>query len=897
MDSKVLIAHCNDAGVHVKSSALASITPDERDQVLAYLKTLESEKTAEPDTDAPVREERTSDLKKIRAIKTATSGKSKKEDDAAAPDNSESANGTEVGDPQEQETSESEESTDSSDDRPDSIEPTGSDESQPAESIDSLRPDDYVPASGGGRRVSNIREMSPRSNLQERGEKPTRPKSKPKPKPSVALPNLAAPPVLKTDTTKKDKKDKEPAAQKPDIVFSSDILNSSAPLRDILEVQKKDEQKRKKGRGKDDAKDGPRERPMVGGGPLSNVRDRRSRRSRDSDGDDRRPSRMSTGTRSRKKNRGPIEYKSEADIEIPISVRAFAEALGRKQNEIMKILFQSGHMLTINDMLDEELALEVAMELGVELHVQEEETVEDVLENRMKMEEVDEGELAPRPPIVTVLGHVDHGKTTLVDRIRSSNVVAGEAGGITQHIAAYQVEHDGQKVTFVDTPGHAAFGEMRARGANVTDIIVLVVAADDGVMPQTEECISHAKAAGVPIVVAMNKIDLPDVNEQRVLQELSAHEILPSEWGGDVEVVRTSALEGIGIDELLETINLTAELHEYKADFDRPAHGVCLEAFRDEGRGPLAWLIVQQGTLRVGDIVLCGPSFGRIRAMYNDRDEELTEAGPSMPVKVAGLDTVPGAGDHFFIMEDIEEAREIAEKRQHKGRTEVLATRGGPKTLETILSQDGSTKELPLILKADTPGSIEALRSEIEKFEHDEVKTRILHEAVGGVNESDIYLASASGAVIVAFHVIAEDRAMALAEKEGVEIRRYSIIYEVTKDIRDALEGMLAPEKVEVATGRAIVLRTFDISRFGRIAGCRVLNGTIERNSRIHVIRDQTILNNYPIASLKREKDDAKEVREGMECGIRLDGFNDVKEGDLLEAFRIDEIKRTLDGK
>jgi translation initiation factor IF-2 len=439
---------------------------------------------------------------------------------------------------------------------------------------------------------------------------------------------------------------------------------------------------------------------------------------------------------------------------------------------------------------------------------------------------------------------------------------------------------------------------MRARGAGVTDIVVLVVAADDGVMPQTVECISHARAAGVPIVVAMNKIDQPDANEQKVLQDLAQHNILPAEWGGDVEVIRTSAVTGQGLDNLLETLLLTAELNEYKSDPNRDAIGVCLEAFMDENRGVIAWLIVQQGTLRIGDVVLCGKTYGRIRAIYNDRNEELDAAPPSTPVKVTGLNVVPGAGDRFFVMTDIEDARAAAGQRHHRGRTESLARRsGGPRTLDDILSEarGGKVQDLPLIVKADTPGSLEALRGELEKLEHPEVRVQIVHEAVGGVNESDVSLASASGAIIIAFHVVPEDRAAELADREGVEIRRYRIIYEVTDQIKRSLEGLLEPEKVEVMTGRALVLQTFKISRFGVIAGCRILNGTIERSNRVHVIRDQTVINDYNIGSLRREKDDVREVREGMECGIRLEGFNDVKEGDLFEAFRIDHVKRTLD--
>jgi translation initiation factor IF-2 len=606
--------------------------------------------------------------------------------------------------------------------------------------------------------------------------------------------------------------------------------------------------------------------------------------------------RQAKKTRRRRRS-APAALKTNAQISFPVTVRALSETIGRPAKNIISILFKEGKMVTINDELTEEEALEVALELGVDLEIKRSRDIEEELLASLDHED-DEDTLQHRPPIITVLGHVDHGKTTLVDYIRSANVATGEAGGITQHIAAYQVELEGHKLTFVDTPGHAAFGEMRSRGANVTDIVVLVVAADDGVMPQTVECISHARNANVPIIVALNKSDLPGIDEQKVLQQLAQHDMLPAEWGGEIEVVRTSGATGTGVDKLLETILLTAELHELTANYERDALGVCLEGFRDEGRGALAWFVVQKGTLRIGDVVLCGNTYGRIRAMYDDRDNELTEAPPSTPVKVAGLTDVPGAGDHFFVMKDIEEARSTAENREHLGRSESLSTRGKPRTLEDILSTprgDNEVQELPLILKADTPGSMEALRSEIDKFEHPEVKVSVVHEGIGGVNESDIYLASAAGAIIIAFHVIAEDRAQTLAERESVDIRRYSIIYEVTQDIKLALQGMLKPERVEVATGRAIVLRTFSISRTGTIAGCRVLKGTIARDNRVHLIRDQKVMNAYGIASLKREKDDAKEVREGMECGIRLEGFNDIKEGDLLEAFRIDEIKRTLE--
>ncbi|GIS59280.1 MAG: hypothetical protein CM1200mP2_15050 [Planctomycetaceae bacterium] len=570
--------------------------------------------------------------------------------------------------------------------------------------------------------------------------------------------------------------------------------------------------------------------------------------------------------------------------------------MGRPAKSLISVLFQQGRMASINDAIDEETAQEIALELEVELTIKRPRDLEAELVASLEVEEDPDG-LELRPPIVTILGHVDHGKTTLLDAIRSTNVVDGEAGGITQHIAAYQVLRNDRLITFVDTPGHAAFGEMRARGANVTDIVVLVVAADDGVMPQTVECISHARAAGVPVIVALNKTDLPESNIDKILADLAANEMIPVEWGGDVEVVRTSALKGDGVDDLLETILLTAELHELKANAERNATGLCLEAFRDEGRGSLAWLIVQTGTLSKGDVIVCGAGYGRVRAIYNDRDELIEEAGPSTPVRIAGLDQVPGAGDHFHVLDGLDQARDVAELRRERGRTETLLASGRPKTMEEILeaARAGEAQDLPLILKADTPGSIEALRGELGRFEHPEVRVQVLHHGVGGVNESDVMLAVASGAIIIAFHVVPDENARLLADAESVDVRRYDVIYEVVDHIKAALEGLLAPEEVEVSTGRAVVLQTFHISRYGTIAGSRVLNGTIGRNDRIRVIRNQTVLNDYPIASLRNEKDDVREVRRGMECGIRLDGFNDIKEGDELQAFRIDQVKRTLE--
>jgi translation initiation factor IF-2 len=910
LDSKDLIQHCNDAGIPVKNSALASITPAERDVLLDYLKSIKaSGKPAQAAAvPVPVRESAGDVGGKVRKIRTLgplgkalRRGREDEEDAVVATESAVDEFESEALAEEEPQPSaavaeaapqEVEPPAPAADDQAAAAEKLAPAEDvaeaeaeEPdadqggSEAVKGISRDDYV--GPGGSNTSTIREMKPRATIRDSGGKSRRERKS-------SLPTIAPLPNFKPPTPGAGKG--EVKAQKPDMPLTADILNQS-PLANIL---KKNAETKKR----TDREETPEKRPArTGRIGLDDVRNQRRRRQRDRGDDERDVARIRVGRRPKRRS-GPVDLKTAATVEVPTTVKLLSAELGRPAKDIQSVLFRSGRMVTINQVLEEDDVLEIGMELGVDITIQREEDFEDALTARLEDQEVpDWATVAERPPVVTILGHVDHGKTTLLDTIRHANVAAGEAGGITQHISSYQVEHNGKKITFVDTPGHEAFGEMRARGANVTDIIVLVVAADDGVMPQTAECISHAKAAGVPLIVAMNKIDLPDINEQRILTELSQRDVLPIEWGGDIEVVRVSALKGTGIDDLLETILITAEINELKGPVDTPAVGACLEAFRDEGRGPVAWLIVRNGTLRVGDIVLCGPAHGRIRAIYNDRDESLQEAPPSTPIRVSGLDEVPGAGDHFFVMDDLDAAREAAEARADRGRDAVLSRRGGPVTLEEILSGaagGGAVRELPLIVKADSPGSLEAIRSELGKFEHAEVRVKILHEGVGGVNESDVYLASSAGAIIVAFHVIADDKAQSLAEREGVEVRRYNIIYELTEHIRLALEGLLRPERVEVATGRALVLQTFSISRYGTIAGCRVLNGTIERNNRVHVIRDQKILNDYAIASLKREKDDVRDVREGFECGIRLEGFNDVKEGDLLESYRIDEIKRTL---
>ncbi len=591
--------------------------------------------------------------------------------------------------------------------------------------------------------------------------------------------------------------------------------------------------------------------------------------------------------------------KGKLVVELPCTVRSFCEACGIPVKSALTKLLQLGQMTNVAANLDPDLAELLAAELGLDVELRRPVPVEDAVISALESLEDPPESLQPRPPVITFLGHVDHGKTSLLDRILDLHVAAGEKGGITQHIRAYQIEKQGRPISFVDTPGHEAFTEMRARGANVTDIAVLVVAADDGVMPQTEEAISHARAAGVPIVVALNKIDLPSANPDRVYQQLAAAELLPTEWGGDVEVVKTSAATGAGIDELLETLLTVAELHDLRANPNRPALGVCLETSLSEGRGVEAKLLVQKGTLKVGDVVVCGAAYGRVKALYDTLQtrKRLAAAGPSTPVTVTGLDQPPNAGDRFYVLDDIAQARQVAEAHQAKARAIELSGTRAHVTLENLferLGQMDKVQTLNIIIRADVRGSIEAIRKELGKLEHPEVQVKVLQAAVGGITEADVHLADASDAIIVGFNVAPDEKARELAEQRGVQIRRYDIIYQLTQDLKDALEGMLRPEKQEKDLGRALVQRVFRISRVGAVAGCRVLAGTITRDARMRIIRDSRVVGDYAIETLKREKDDVREVREGMECGIKLAGFDDVKEGDLLEAYKIEEIARTL---
>ena len=614
-----------------------------------------------------------------------------------------------------------------------------------------------------------------------------------------------------------------------------------------------------------------------------------------------------TRTLSRRKGTNTAApRKGKVVLELPCTVRTFSEAAGVSASRVQAELMNLGMMVTINQQIDLEHAELLLDILGVELEFKQQETLEVSLLAQLRDREDDPEDLEPRPPVVTFLGHVDHGKTSLLDSIIGIDVVSGEAGGITQHIRAYEIKKDGRSVSFVDTPGHEAFTEMRARGANVTDIAVLVVAADDGIMPQTEEAISHAKAAEVPIVVALNKIDLPGADPGKVMTQMTEYDLTPSEWGGDVEVVQTSAMTGAGIDTLLETLLTIADLHEYQANPSRPALGSCLESEQEGGRGVVAKLMVKNGTLNVGDVLVCGTSYGRVKAMYDTLKPrvKLKNAGPSIPVNITGLNEAPDAGESFYVLDDVAKAREIAEDRASRSREESLGDRGLPKiSFEEFQRRiaegrlEGEELELVtlnLIIRADVRGSIEAIEKELTKIDHPEIHIKVLHKAVGGVTVGDVHLASASQAVIIGFNVIPDENARMLAESRDVEIRRYDVIYKVTEDIKATLEGRLKPEERVIELGRALVKQLFPVGRAGNIAGCYVAQGSIERGCRMRVNRDGRTIGDYALDSLRRIKEDVKEVPRGMECGIKLAGFGDVKQDDILEAYKIEEVARTL---
>lgn len=583
--------------------------------------------------------------------------------------------------------------------------------------------------------------------------------------------------------------------------------------------------------------------------------------------------------------------KRHIKITIPdeITVGDLALKLKMTAAEVIKKLMALGIMATVNDVIDYDTAAIAASELGAKV---EKEVVVTIEERIIDDTEDTEENLEPRDPVVVVMGHVDHGKTSLLDAIRNTSVTETEAGGITQHIGAYRVNLNGQMITFLDTPGHAAFTSMRARGAMATDIAVLVVAADDGIMPQTIEAINHAKAAGVSVIVAINKMDKPDASPDRVLQQLTEYDLVPEEWGGDVICVPVSAKTHMGIDKLLESILLVAEMLELKANPNRAAKGIVIEAKLDKGRGPVATLLVQNGTLRTGDIVVAGTTVGRVRVMTNERGKKLEEAGPSVPVEVMGLDEVPTGGDKFDAVSDEKLARELVEQRKHEQKEEQFK-QFQKVTLDNLFSSinEGELKELNIIVKADVQGSVEAVRQSLEKLSNDEVKVKVIHGGVGAVSESDVMLAAASNAIIVGFNVRPDSVAESIAERDGVDMRMYRIIYDCIEEISDAIKGMLAPKYREVTLGKAEVRNVFKLSSAGMIAGSYVLDGKITRNSQIRVVRDGIVVSEDSIASLKRFKDDVKEVQSGYECGIGLEKFNDIKEGDILEAFVMEEYK------
>ncbi|HEV7225722.1 MAG TPA: translation initiation factor IF-2 [Pirellulales bacterium] len=871
LDSKVLVDLCAKAGVGGKGSALASLTDEEVVRIKAYV-----------------------------------SGGGSKPGKEAAPARPASAPATAVAE------------------------------------AGSLRRSDYIPPMGTvpgarppviGAKPPSLAPEAPKRSAAEGPKPPLRvgPAIRVAPLPTVQQP--VAPP--KAD---------EPAPQRPDIKLPPDAIRASkagsaTPLQSHI---KKQELKRKAeaaggvkpaGAGRPSGPGRPggpsvpppisesdrRDRSRRGKAPaaaagksdatMGTREDRQRNRKRTGGGPDR-PARVGPGgeeerplrrPRPRQKKSGvntAAPRKGHVVIQLPCNVRSFSASIGIPVPKVLSKLLGLGMMSGVTADLNAETIELLAAEFGAEVEVRHAFDLENQLLASIEEQQDAPEQLEPRPPVVTFLGHVDHGKTSLLDKIIGIDVASGESGGITQHIRAYRIDREGRPIAFVDTPGHEAFTEMRARGANVTDIAVLVVAADDGVMPQTEEAISHARAAGVPIVVALNKIDLPGINLDRIMQQLAANELLPTEWGGETELVKCSALTGQGIDDLLETLLTIAELHDYKANPHRHGRGTCLEAEIHEGRGVVAKLLVQSGSLKVGDVVVCGSSYGRVKAMYDTLKprETYEQVGPSTPVNVTGLDQAPGAGEHFYVLDDIGQARDIAEKRGTLSRRVALSGQWTHVTLETLHERLGGdeVQTLNLILRADTQGSIEAILKEFTKLQHPEVQIKILQKTVGGITEADVHLADASDAVIIGFNVVPDEGARSLAEQRGVQVRRYEIIYQVTDDLKLALEGMLKPEKRDVELGRALVQRTFAISRLGVIAGCRVLAGTIERNCRVRVIRENRILGEYPLESLKREKDDAREVREGFECGMKLRGFNDLKEGDVLEAYKVEEVARTL---
>ena len=588
-----------------------------------------------------------------------------------------------------------------------------------------------------------------------------------------------------------------------------------------------------------------------------------------------------------------IAKKTPLTVKIPdaIGVAELASRMKKTGAEVVKTLMKNGVMASLSDVIDFDTAAIIAEELGCKV---EKEVIVTIEERLIDTAEDKEEDLEPRAPVVVVMGHVDHGKTSLLDYIRNAHVAAGEAGGITQHIGAYQVNVQGKTITFLDTPGHEAFTAMRARGAMITDVAILVVAADDGIMPQTVESINHAKAAGIPIIVAINKMDKPEANPERIKQQLTEYELVPEEWGGETIICPISAKTGMGVDSLLEMVLLTAEMQELRANPDRSAHGAVIEARLDKGRGPVATLLVQNGTLHQGDVIIAGTAVGRVRAMTNARGQKLTEAGPSVPVEIIGMGEVPGAGDDFHAVADERMARELVEQRKQENKDRLNGPVGQKVTLEDLFSQiqQGEIKDLNIIVKADVQGSAEAVKSSLEKLSNEEVRVRVIHCAVGAINESDVMLAGTSGAIIVGFNVRPDNNARDSAARMNVDMRMYRVIYDCIEEIESAMKGMLAPKYKEVLLGHAEVREVYKITGAGMIAGCYVTDGRVARNAQIRLLRDNIVIHEGVLASLKRFKDDQKEVAQGYECGIGIEKYSDIKVGDVIECFNMEEIER-----
>ena len=672
---------------------------------------------------------------------------------------------------------------------------------------------------------------------------------------------------------------------------SEDYTDYNLSSRYALEAEDEEERRNEnRGRGKNKVAKAKKERDDVKG---SNKNERESNRKNQKDGKFGKGKNGKKGAALQQAFTKPVQVvKQDVVIGETITVAELANKMATKATEIIKAMMKMGEMVTINQVLDQETAQLVAEELGHKVILRNEnELEEEVLGDR----DVN-AEKVTRAPVVTIMGHVDHGKTSLLDYIRKAKVAAGEAGGITQHIGAYHVEmDDGKMITFLDTPGHAAFTSMRARGAKATDIVVLVVAADDGVMPQTIEAIQHAKAAGAPLVVAVNKIDKPEANPDRVEQELLQHEVISEKFGGDVQFVPVSAKKGTGVDDLLDAILLQSEVLELTAVKDGMASGVVIESYLDKGRGPVATILVQSGTLRKGDIVLCGFEYGRVRAMRDENGKEIDEAGPSIPVEVLGLSGVPAAGDEATVVRDEKKAREVALHRQGKFR-EVKLARQQKAKLENMFSNmtEGDVAELNVIVKADVQGSVEAIIQSLQDLSTDEVKVKVVGSGVGGISETDATLAAASNAIMVGFNVRADASARRIIEAENIDLRYYSIIYELLNDVKAAMSGMLQPEFKQEIIGLAEVRDVFKHPKFGAIAGCMVTEGVVKRNNPIRVLRDNVVIFEGELESLRRFKDDVSEVRNGMECGIGVKNYNDVKVGDQIEVFEVVEVKRSI---